>query len=212
MTDRNPNPRQCACVNGAPCDGPTRTYRRAEKHGAAVVTSQPSHWESTDPDPRAPQGAYTGPLTWRNGVDARGNPTYRADAGPVDTTPLSQGRPNGSDPLDPNSRRVTGRTFATFLTRRTASILTANDAARQRFLRAGRTPVGPTHVEHRSRRATLNTTVRGGASRAMDLRDHYRSSDPDATTPPLTGRARRQAKRAAHRARLAQTGGTIDGR
>ena len=180
MTDRNPNARQCACVHGAPCDGPTRSYRRAEKHGAAVVTSQPSHWESTNPDPKAPQGAYTGPLTWADGFDARGNPSYRADAGPQDHTPLTQGRPNGPDPLDP-TRRVTGLPFATFISRRTASILTVRDAAQRNVETVPFAIAMPTR---RSRRATLNTTVKHGADRAMDIADHYRSLDRCAATPP----------------------------
>lgn len=151
--------RSCACTHGAACDGPVRTFRRAEKLGAAVVTDQPSHWESIAPSAKAPQGAYTGPLDWSHGVNRRGDPTYRADSTrcPDSTPTQGQSVPQDapSDPLTPRLRAA----LAVLQARQDAPTV--------------RTTVG--YVAKRNRRSTLNTTVRGFATTATDIAELCRS-------------------------------------
>jgi hypothetical protein len=196
-TDGRDGVTPCACTRGLPCDGPVATFRRQDKHGASVVTSYPDCLcRGGDYANRAPMGThYTAPQTGPKA--SHGAVSY--PAGPF------VGRANPTDPNAPVSRCVDldrGWTRQSSLHRRGASQATRDAAHRAETQRV--TIPAP---KHRSIRATLNTTRRGAATIAAEIREVSRNADRNATTPPLTGRERRNAKREAHRARIAHMRG-----
>lgn len=193
------SPERCTCWAGLACDGPRHSFRRSDAHGAMIVRSGRDH---RDAQPSHVATLATQPRDWRSSVDSRGQSTYRADASPLPTHEPTQGRtpaqpslsalPRGSGPA------------ASWVARRAARILTQAATASQ-----GQ-PMTIPAPQRRDRRGTLNCTTRGGASRALDVRDAiHHGQATRADTPALTGRDRREARRAAHRARRAhQIGGT----
>jgi len=200
----------CPCQTGGKCNGSVASFRRQDKHGAAVVTSYPDcTCKGNDYADRSPVGArYSEP---RVGPKPGHGAVSYPDSEPLPNPPAA--------PL--NALRV-GPT-PTFAASRAARILTARAASASRETTTVAAP------QRRSRRATLNTTVRGGASRATDIADKCRDEgivairtvngvdtpvfDRIAETAPLTGRQRRAAKKAAYQARLsAGKRGAVDRR
>ena len=197
----DPTTADCACRRGFPCDGATVTRRSAPKHGAVVRTSRPD-CRGTGADRNAP-----GRQHWTTAQSAVDRCYARGAVAPQTIADNRVEAPLGALNAPRPARRVESLSAAKCWARRCAAGETLADRrpdwARLDAASAPQTTAGSVPAPmRRSPRGSLNTAVRGGATRALIARDHARNADADAATPPLTGRARRTAKRAAHKGRL----------
>lgn len=177
----------CQCSTGGPCDGHVSAYRTAPKHGGRVVTARPAHREAPSTHP-LPSGAFT-TYDWRTQLADGAALANRVDSLPDITVGMDADSPPAHvDPVTANCGRLTSRPAP----RTVRSVVVAQGESTDIPMRTSM------DVARRNRRATLNTTVKGGADRATDVADHDRAT---LCAGPVTFNTTRRERRAA-RARL----------
>ena len=187
----------CSCQSGGSCDGQAHRYRRAPKHGGGLIVHSPDCRGGEDHSSRA-NGSQTS-----SAADSVAGLYHAGDVRPVlrhrskVERSAADYRGSARDRAQPEQPEHPYQAFG-FRLRRDGSETPAPVAEPVR--KTTDVPAPAT----RSPRGTLNTATRGGAQRALNVREAIHNGQATAGRPAavLTMKQRRAAKRAAHRANM----------